>query len=144
MPVPLKNLQQLAIYATIVSGGGCAMMYYLIQKSFSQKEYYLDALQKLQSHSSVLERLGAPPLKVHNLRLTDRYNHVDKTTAQIKIPVSGTTMAGYLYSTAVKEQFSRRWNLQDVVLKLNNGESVPIYHSDVCIDEGEDLSSQVS
>ncbi|XP_069586284.1 cytochrome c oxidase assembly factor 1 homolog [Ranitomeya imitator] len=143
MPVPLRNLQQMAIYLGVVSGGGCAMMYYLIQKSFAQKEYYLDALQKLQSQSNVLEMLGAPPLKVHNLRLTDRYNHVDKTTAQIKIPVSGTTMGGYLYSTAVKDQFSRRWNLQDVMLKLNNGESVPIYHSDVCPDEAEDISSHV-
>ncbi|CAJ0932069.1 unnamed protein product, partial [Ranitomeya imitator] len=118
-------------------------MFLKISESFAQKEYYLDALQKLQSQSNVLEMLGAPPLKVHNLRLTDRYNHVDKTTAQIKIPVSGTTMGGYLYSTAVKDQFSRRWNLQDVMLKLNNGESVPIYHSDVCPDEAEDISSHV-
>ncbi|KAG8572601.1 hypothetical protein GDO81_012100 [Engystomops pustulosus] len=138
MPVPLKNLQQLALYFGVVSGGGCAMMYYLIQKSFAQKEYYLDALEKLESQSNVLEMLGAPPLKVHNLRLTDRYNRVDKTTAQIKIPVSGSTMGGHLYSTAVKDQFSRRWNLQDVLLKLNNGEDVSIYHSDDSTTEGED------
>ncbi|XP_073406136.1 cytochrome c oxidase assembly factor 1 homolog [Dendrobates tinctorius] len=143
MPVPLMNLRQMAIYLGVVSGGGCAMMYYLIQKSFAKKEYYLDALQKLQSQSNVLEMLGAPPLKVHNLRLTDRYNHVDKTTAQIKIPVSGTTMGGYLYSTAVKDQFSRRWNLQDVILKLNNGESIPIYHSVVRVDEADDISCHV-
>ncbi|XP_075683173.1 cytochrome c oxidase assembly factor 1 homolog isoform X3 [Rhinoderma darwinii] len=139
MPVPLRKLQQLALYLGVVSGGGCAMMYYLIQKSFAQKGYYLDALQKLESQSDVLDMLGAPPLKVHNLRLTDKYNHVDKTTAQIKIPVSGTTMGGYLYSTAVKDQFSRRWNLQDVILKLNNGENVPVYHSDVLNNE-EDTS----
>ncbi|CAN2389614.1 Cytochrome oxidase complex assembly protein 1, partial [Pristimantis euphronides] len=138
MPVPLKNLQQLALYFTLVSGGGCAMMYYFIQKSFAQREYYLSALQKLESQSNVLALMGAPPLKIHNLRLMDRYNRVDKTTAQIKIPVSGTTMSGILYSTAVKDQCSRRWNLQDVILKLNNGESVQLYHCDVPDHQGED------
>ncbi|XP_066440865.1 cytochrome c oxidase assembly factor 1 homolog [Eleutherodactylus coqui] len=138
MPVPWKNLKELAIFLGIFSGGGCTLMYFLIQKSFSQRDYYLRALQKLESQSDVLEMLGAPPLKVHNLRLLDKYNRVDKTTAQIKIPVSGATRGGYLYSKAVKDQVHQRWNLQEVMLKLNNGVSVPIYNSDVANNEGED------
>ncbi|KAG9475935.1 hypothetical protein GDO78_002810 [Eleutherodactylus coqui] len=84
MPVPWKNLKELAIFLGIFSGGGCTLMYFLIQKSFSQRDYYLRALQKLESQSDVLEMLGAPPLKVHNLRLLDKYNRVDKTTAQVE------------------------------------------------------------
>ncbi|XP_063778527.1 cytochrome c oxidase assembly factor 1 homolog isoform X1 [Pseudophryne corroboree] len=183
MPVPLRNLQQMALYLGVVSGGGCAMMYYLIQKSFASKEYYLAALEKLESQSKVLEMIGAPPLKVHYLRLLDKYNHVDQSTAQktlssipefqtflqgvlhvflcatgvgpglrtdctdwkkhsmIKIPVSGTILAGYLYTTAVRDSYNRRWNLQDVILKLNNGYSVPIYHSSVS-GEKEEIAAE--
>ncbi|XP_075068628.1 cytochrome c oxidase assembly factor 1 homolog [Mixophyes fleayi] len=141
MPVPLRNLQQMALYLGVVSGGGCAMMYYLIQKSFASKEYYLAALEKLESESKVLDMIGAPPLKVHYLRLLDKYNHVDQSTAQIKIPVSGTILAGYLYTTAVKDHFNKRWNLQDVILKLNNGHSVPIYNSSMPGEKEENAAT---
>ncbi|KAE8597063.1 hypothetical protein XENTR_v10016336 [Xenopus tropicalis] len=140
MPVPLKNLQQMALYLGVVSGGGCALMYYYMQKTFAKKEYYLSALEKLNSHSEALEILGAPPLKVYNLRLTDKNNHVDQSTAQIKIPVSGTLSAGHLYTTSVRDRVNNRWSLQEVILQLNNGLRIPIHESNVADgDEKETL-----
>ncbi|KAM4688778.1 cytochrome c oxidase assembly factor 1 homolog [Discoglossus pictus] len=142
MPVPLKNLQQMALYLGVVSGGGCALMYYLMQKNFAKKPYYLDALEQLRSQSQALEILGAPPLKVHHLRLTDRKNHVDQAKAQIKIPVSGTKSAGHLYTTSVRDNMNRRWCLQEVVLQLNNGQRIPIYLSSVPSgDEDTDIDN---
>ncbi|XP_075442693.1 cytochrome c oxidase assembly factor 1 homolog isoform X2 [Ascaphus truei] len=131
MPVPLKNLQQMALYLGVVSGGGCALMYYFMQKTFAKKEYYLAALDQLRSQSQALEALGAPPLKVHNLRLTDRKNRVDQSTAQIKIPVSGAKSTGHLYTTSIKDSLHSRWCLQEVILQLNNGQRIPIYHSNM-------------
>ncbi|KAM8967051.1 cytochrome c oxidase assembly factor 1 homolog [Pelodytes ibericus] len=129
MPIPLKNLQQMALYLGVLSGGGCGLMYYFMQKTFEKKEYYLSAIEKLNSQTEALEVLGAPPLKVHFLRLTDKHNHVDPSTAQIKIPVSGSRSAGYLYTTSIKDSFSKRWNLQEATLQLNNGQRIPIYPS---------------
>ncbi|XP_063308196.1 cytochrome c oxidase assembly factor 1 homolog [Pelobates fuscus] len=135
MPIPLKNLQQMALYLGVVSGGGCGLMYYFMQKTFAKKEYYLSAIEKLNSKTEALELLGAPPLKIHFLRLTDKYNHVNPSAAQIKIPVSGTISAGYLYTTSVRDSFSKRWDLQEVTLQLNNGQKIPVYHSND--DDGE-------
>ncbi|XP_073486658.1 cytochrome c oxidase assembly factor 1 homolog isoform X2 [Aquarana catesbeiana] len=131
MPASWQQLRQLAIFFTVVSSTGCATMYYMIQKSFSKKEYFTGAIEKLESKPSALEIIGAPPLKVHTLRLMDKYNHVDKSTAQIKIPVSGSLLAGNLCSSAVRDHLNQRWDLQDVVLELDNGQSIPIYHSNI-------------
>ncbi|XP_053323181.1 cytochrome c oxidase assembly factor 1 homolog [Spea bombifrons] len=144
MPIPLKNLQQMALYLGVVSGGGCALMYYFMQKTFASKEYYLSAVEKLKSQTEALEVLGAPPLKVHYLRLTDKHNRVSPTNAQIKIPVSGTISAGYLYTTSIKENLNSRWSLQEVILQLNNGQRIPIYHLDYAQVKGETLENELS
>ncbi|KAM4706163.1 cytochrome c oxidase assembly factor 1 homolog [Rhinophrynus dorsalis] len=138
MPIPLKNLQQMALYLGVVSGGGCALMYYFMQKTFAKKEYYLAALEKLNSQSQALEILGAPPLKVHYLRLTDQMNRVNQSTAQIKIPVSGALSAGYLYTKSVRDSMNNRWQLQEVILQLNNGQRIPIYNSVVAGEDGKE------
>uniref|UniRef100_A0A8C5PCD3 Cytochrome c oxidase assembly factor 1 n=1 Tax=Leptobrachium leishanense TaxID=445787 RepID=A0A8C5PCD3_9ANUR len=127
MPIPLKNLQQLAIYVTVVSGGGCGLMYYFMQKTFAKKEYYMSAIEKLNSKADALDVLGAPPLKIHYLRLTDKYNLVNPSAAQIKIPVSGTISAGYLYVKSDRDSLNKRWTLKDVTLKLNTGQEIPVY-----------------
>ncbi|KAJ7425752.1 cytochrome c oxidase assembly factor 1 [Willisornis vidua] len=71
------------------------------QESFARTQYYQQALEQLNSHPAALEALGAPPLKVHNIRLTDGSNRVDTERAQ------------------------------DVTLKLRDGQNIPVYQSPV-------------
>ncbi|XP_007895813.1 cytochrome c oxidase assembly factor 1 homolog [Callorhinchus milii] len=129
MPVSTSALQQMAVYLGIVSGGGCAVMYYLIQKGFSKSEYYKLGLEQLNKHNKALEILGAPPLQVRNIRLFDKSNCVDGNSAKIKIPVGGTKSAGYLHTFSVRDTAQKRWSLQEAVLQLNSGQHVLIYPS---------------
>lgn len=59
------------------------MCYFFITESFAKKDYYTRAIEKLESQPSALEVIGAPPLKVHFLKLADKYNHVDESTAKV-------------------------------------------------------------
>uniref|UniRef100_UPI00398F5EF2 cytochrome c oxidase assembly factor 1 homolog n=1 Tax=Pristiophorus japonicus TaxID=55135 RepID=UPI00398F5EF2 len=103
MPVSTRGLQQMAIYLGIVSGGGCAVMYYLMQQNFAKSEYYKLAIEELNKHDRALVALGAPPLQVRNIKLSDRNNRVDGISARIKIPVCGTKSAGYLHTYSVRQ-----------------------------------------
>ncbi|XP_012690691.1 cytochrome c oxidase assembly factor 1 homolog [Clupea harengus] len=120
-------LHQMAVFMTVLTGGGCGMMYYLMQKNFAQAEYYRLALEHLNGHSTAMSCLGAPPLKVHNLHLSDRYNRMDHTRAQIKIPVTGSKTGGYLFATSVRDPFMNRWHIQEVVLQLREGERIQVF-----------------
>ncbi|KAK1173626.1 Cytochrome c oxidase assembly factor 1-like [Acipenser ruthenus] len=135
MPASINSLHKMAVYMGIVSGGGCAMMYYLMQKNFARSEYYHRALEQLRDNHTAMESLGAPPLQVHNVRLTDRHNRVDKTSAKIKIPVSGTKSAGYLYTYSIRDTIMNRWCLQEVVLQLRDGQRIEVYEPSVDDDE---------
>ncbi|NXC01389.1 COA1 factor, partial [Orthonyx spaldingii] len=94
--------------------------------SFARTQYYQQALEQLNSNPDALE---APPLKVYNICLTDGSNRVDTEQAQIKLPVSGTKSAGYLCINLEMDLSRQCWCLQDVSLKLQDGQNIPIYHS---------------
>ncbi|XP_065132823.1 cytochrome c oxidase assembly factor 1 homolog [Paramisgurnus dabryanus] len=121
-------LQQMTIFVTVVSGGGCAMMYYLMQKNFAKAEYYRMALQELNNNSTAMASLGAPPLKIHNIHLSDRHNRMEHTSAQLKIPVTGSKTGGYLYTTSSRDTLMNRWHLEQVFLKLRDGETIKIFN----------------
>ncbi|XP_058249887.1 cytochrome c oxidase assembly factor 1 homolog [Hemibagrus wyckioides] len=120
-------LQQMTIFVTVVTGGGCGMMYYLMQKNFAKSEYYQSAVEQLNDHSTAMANLGAPPLKIHNIHLTDRYNRVDHAIAQLKIPVTGPKTGGYLYTASSRDAVMNRWQLQRVALQLKTGETIQIF-----------------
>lgn len=124
MRVSTSHLQQLTIFTTVLTGAGVGTMYYLMQKKFSESDYHRQALQKLKTCPVAMERLGAPPLKVHNIHLTDRDNRVDQNTAQMKIPVTGSITGGYLYVSSVRDPDTNRWCLRQTVLRLREGQTI--------------------
>ncbi|XP_044074649.1 cytochrome c oxidase assembly factor 1 homolog isoform X2 [Siniperca chuatsi] len=126
MRVSTSQLQQLTIFTTVLTGGGIGTMYYLQQKKFSESDYHRLALQKLEACPVAMESLGAPPLKVHNIHLTDRNNCIDQHTAQIKIPVTGSKIGGYLYSSSIRDPNTNRWSLKQAVLKLREGQTIDL------------------
>ncbi|XP_019486388.1 PREDICTED: cytochrome c oxidase assembly factor 1 homolog isoform X2 [Hipposideros armiger] len=99
MPVPLGKL---VLFTSVMTSGGCALVYYLIQKTFSRGSYYQLALEQLHSRPEALEALGTP-LNIHYLQLTDKYNFVDIADAQLKIPVSGSKSEGHLYVSSSRD-----------------------------------------
>ena len=80
----------------------------------------------MHSHSEALEALGTP-LNIHYLQLTDKYNFVDIADAQLKIPISGSRSTGHLYVTSSRDAPFNRWHLQEVFLKLKDGQQIPIF-----------------
>ncbi|XP_032340171.1 cytochrome c oxidase assembly factor 1 homolog isoform X1 [Camelus ferus] len=123
MPVPLGKL---VLFTGVAGTGTCALLYYLIQKTFSRASYYQLALEQLRSHPEALEALGTP-LQVHHLRLTDKDNFVDIADAKLKIPVSGPRAEGHLYVNSSRDAPFKRWNLQEVFLELKDGQQIPVF-----------------
>ncbi|XP_051267618.1 cytochrome c oxidase assembly factor 1 homolog isoform X2 [Dicentrarchus labrax] len=126
MRVSTSKLQQLTIFTTLLTGGGMGTMYYLQQKKFTESDYHRLALQKLEECPVAMQSLGAPPLKVHNLHLTDRYNRVDQHMAQIKIPVTGSKTGGYLYTFSIRDPNTYGWSLKQAVLKIREGQTMDL------------------
>ncbi|XP_051557730.1 cytochrome c oxidase assembly factor 1 homolog [Myxocyprinus asiaticus] len=124
----ISHLQQMTLFITMVTGSSCAMMYYLMQKNFAKSEYYRLALEELNNNSTAMASLGAPPLKIHNIHLSDRHNRMDHSSAQIKIPVTGSRTGGYLYTTSTRDTLINRWRLHQVFLKLRDGETIEIFN----------------
>lgn len=122
MGVSTHQLQKFAIFTTLLTGGGIGTMYYLLQKNFRTSEYYRLAMEKLEANPAALESLGAPPLKVYNIHLTDKHNLVDHQKAQLKIPVKGSVTGGYLYTSSIRDQNTNSWTLKLAMLHVREGQ----------------------
>ncbi|XP_026169270.1 cytochrome c oxidase assembly factor 1 homolog isoform X2 [Mastacembelus armatus] len=129
MGVSTSQLQQLTIFTTVLTGAGVSTMYYLLQKKFSESDYHRLAVEELEACPAAMESLGAPPLKVYNIHLTDRKNCVDQHTAQIKIPVTGSKTGGYLYTSSSRDPATNRWSLKQAVLQLREGQVIDLLSS---------------
>ncbi|XP_028328950.1 cytochrome c oxidase assembly factor 1 homolog isoform X2 [Gouania willdenowi] len=144
MRVSTDQLQKLTIFTTMLTGAGVMTMYFLMQKKFAQAEYHRLALQELEGCQNAMKVLGAPPLKVHNIHLTDRNNRIDQHVARLKIPVTGERTGGYLYTTAFRDSDTNRWNLHQAILKLREGQIIDLLKSPPgsaqTSEEGEDFS----
>ncbi|XP_061586915.1 cytochrome c oxidase assembly factor 1 homolog [Cololabis saira] len=101
-------------------------MYYLMQRRFAGSQYHRLAVQQLQDCPPALAALGAPPLTVHNIHLSDRTNRMDQHSAQVKIPVTGPKSGGYLYAFAVRDGETGGWRLQQAVLALRQGQNLDL------------------
>ncbi|XP_015974429.1 cytochrome c oxidase assembly factor 1 homolog [Rousettus aegyptiacus] len=122
-PMPLEKL---ALFTSVMASGGCALVYYLIQKNFSRASYYQLALEQLHSCPEAPEALGTP-LNIHYLQLSDKYHFVDIADVQLKIPVSRSKSEGYLYVSSSRDALFKRWHLQGVFLELKNGQQIPLF-----------------
>nr|XP_046264893.1 cytochrome c oxidase assembly factor 1 homolog [Scatophagus argus]XP_046264894.1 cytochrome c oxidase assembly factor 1 homolog [Scatophagus argus] len=126
MRVSITELQRLTIFTTVLTGGGISTMYILQQKKFTGSDYHRLALEKLRACPFAMENLGSPPLKVHNMHLTDRNNRIDQHRAQIKIPVTGSKTGGYLYTSSIRDPNTNRWSLKQAVLQLREGQTIDL------------------
>ncbi|KAL6104723.1 coa1 [Pungitius sinensis] len=126
MRISTSHLQQLTIFTTLLTGGGIGTMYYLLQKKFVASDYHRLALERLEACPVAMDSLGAPPLKVHNIHLTDKDNRINQQTAQIKIPVTGSENGGYLYTSSIQDPDTNRWSLKQAVLKLRDGHTIDL------------------
>lgn len=54
-----------------------------LSENFAKAEYYRLALEQLNNNSTAMASLGAPPLKIHNIHLSDRHNRMDHSSAQV-------------------------------------------------------------
>ncbi|XP_053294773.1 cytochrome c oxidase assembly factor 1 homolog isoform X2 [Pleuronectes platessa] len=124
MRVSNSHLQQLAIFTTVLTGGGVGTMYYLLQQKFTGSDWHRMSMQKLEACPAAMESLGVPPLKVYNIHLTDRHNRVDQDTAQIKIHVAGSKTGGCLYTSSVRDCNTNSWSLEQAVLNLRGGQTI--------------------
>lgn len=77
------------------------MHFFSLTENFAKSEYYRLALEELNNNSTAMASLGAPPLKIHNIHLSDRHNRMDHNSAQVSIltldSYDGLT---FLYSTS--------------------------------------------
>lgn len=55
----------------------------ILLEKFAESDYHRLALEKLEACPFAMDSLGAPPLKVHNIHLTDRDNRINHHTAQV-------------------------------------------------------------
>ncbi|XP_008046610.1 cytochrome c oxidase assembly factor 1 homolog [Carlito syrichta] len=122
MSVPLGKL----VLFGSAAAGSWALVYYLIQNTFSRASYYQLALEQLHGHPEAQEALGAP-LNVHHLRLTDKHNFVDIADAKLKIPISGSKTEGHLYVHSTRSAPFQRWHLDEVFLELKDGQQIPVF-----------------
>ncbi|CAL8278690.1 unnamed protein product [Lota lota] len=121
MRISTSKLQQLTIFTTVLTSGGICTMYYLMQKNFANSEYHRLALERLEMSPAAMEGLGAPPLKVHNIHLSDRDNRIDQHIAKVKIPVTGSKTGGYLYTISTRNPATNGWQLKLATLQLREG-----------------------
>lgn len=56
-----------------------------LEENFAKSEYYRMAIEQLNNHSTAMTSLGGPPLKIHNIHLSDRHNRMDHNSAQVSI-----------------------------------------------------------
>ncbi|XP_074547533.1 cytochrome c oxidase assembly factor 1 homolog [Halichoeres trimaculatus] len=137
-------IPKVSVMLTLMSGGAVSAVYHLLQRRFTESDYYEMSLRRLENSPDAMKLLGAPPLKVDYIHLSDIYNQVDTYSAQIKIPVSGSRDEGFLCTSSVRNPDTFRWSLKEAVLNLNRGQTINLMSTPPAGQTTEDTQGQDS
>ncbi|XP_059199967.1 cytochrome c oxidase assembly factor 1 homolog [Centropristis striata] len=121
-----NKLLRIQISFSVLNVAILGIAYYWGKRNRVKEDYHRLPMQKLEGCPLAMQRLGAPPLKVHSFSVIDRNVQEDVTGIKIKIPVTGSQTKGDLYAFSIGHPHCDRWSLKQAVLQLREGEIIDL------------------
>ncbi|XP_072031461.1 cytochrome c oxidase assembly factor 1 homolog [Amphiura filiformis] len=120
-------LKRVAFGLFPLCAGGSWFCYKKIQDGLISHSYFPKAMELLRQDPVATDRLGKP---IYNkfIVLTDRWNFIEGTNAQLKIPVKGSRNRGLLVMWASRTQpDNQEWAIDKLHLLTKNNPPIFIY-----------------